>query len=262
MRTSGEMRCSYVSDAGVTLAARATQTTALLAKRSDTCSKQAPGNATTSHSPRPSAVVSEGTSAASLTPTSDLPNRRFATRGKPWTAAEIDILRRGIYKTHDELLPLLPGRTKAAVQGRRNKIGYQHRIVPWTTGEDEEIRVAGKRTGSTGLHRLLPHRTITQIQQRARKLRVELFNRWEQPLAIVGEPLADAIRKRANEDGISMRGLDRELGTSAYFTNVASLRANRGSPPYMPAIRKAIEFFEAELVTGPDGTITIDWKDE
>jgi hypothetical protein len=30
----------------------------------------------------------------------------------------------------------------------------------------------------------------------------------------------------------------------------------------MPAIRKAVEFFEAELVTGPDGTITIDWKDE
>ena len=262
MSASGEMRCSYGSDAGVTLAARASRTNALLAKRSDTCSKQALGNATTGHSPRPSAVASEGRSVASSTPTSGLPNSRYATRGKPWTAAEIDILRRGIYKTCEELLPLLPGRTKAAVQGRRNKLGYQHRIVPWTRGEDEEIRVAGKRTGPSGLHRLLPHRTITQIQHRAKELRVELFNRWEQPLANVGEPLADAIRKRANEDGISMRGLDRELGTSAYFTNCAALRAKRGSPPYMPAIRKAIEFFEAELVTGPDGTVTIDWKDE
>jgi hypothetical protein len=109
---------------------------------------------------------------------------------------------------------------------------------------------------------LLPHRTITEIQRRAKQLRVELFNRYEQPLFTIGEPLADAIRLRAREDGISMRGLDRELGTSGYFTNVASLRAKRGSGPYMPAIHKAIEFFEAELLTGPDGTITINWKDE
>jgi hypothetical protein len=59
-----------------------------------------------------------------------------------------------------------------------------------------------------------------------------------------------------------MRRLDAELQTSGYFTNVAALRARRGAGPYMPSIRKAIEFFDAALVTGPDGTITIDWKDE
>jgi hypothetical protein len=30
----------------------------------------------------------------------------------------------------------------------------------------------------------------------------------------------------------------------------------------MTAIRKAVEFFGAELVTAPDGAITIDWKDD
>lgn len=97
---------------------------------------------------------------------------------------------------------------------------------------------------------------------RAQALGIKLFNYHDKPLNIIGEPLADAIRKRAREDGLSMRGLDCELCTGGYFTNVAAHRARRGSGPYMPAILKAIEFFDAELVTGPNGTITIDWKDE
>jgi len=135
-------------------------------------------------------------------------------------------------------------------------------MPPWTRGEDEEIRQAGKRTGPTGIHRVLPHRTPWEIRKRADALSIALFNYHDKPLAILGEPLADAIRQRAKEDGLSMRGLDCELNAGGYFTNVASQRAKRGAGPYMPAIRKAIEFFEAELITGPDGTITIDWKDE
>jgi hypothetical protein len=116
--------------------------------------------------------------------------------------------------------------------------------------------------GVNRIHHILPHRTCHEIKQHAKALGIELFRYHEKPLAIIGEPLADAIRTRAREDGFSIRGLDCELGTSAYFTNVAAHRARRGTGPYMPAIRKAVEFFEAELVTGPDGTITIDWKDE
>jgi hypothetical protein len=180
----------------------------------------------------------------------------------PWSDVEEDILKRNKHTKTCDLVAFLPGRTKVAISAKRSNMGLSVTPLPFTRGEDEEIRIAGKRTGASGLQRLLPHRTVTEIQRRAKQLRVELFNRYEQPLFTIREPLADAIRLRAREDGISMRGLDRELGTSQYFTNVAALRAKRGSGPYMPAIHKAVEFFEAELLTGPDGTITIDWKDQ
>jgi hypothetical protein len=186
----------------------------------------------------------------------------FVTRGRPWSAREVDVLKRNRHSKTVDLLALLPGRSKYAISSQRSERGLSYTPLPWTRGEDDEIRVSGKRTGAVGLHRLLPHRTSDQIAKRATEIGVTLFNCHAAPVTIIGEPLADAIRKRAKEDGISMRGLDRELGTSGYFTNVAALRAKRGSAPYMPAIRKAIEFFEAELLTGPDGTNTIDWKDE
>jgi hypothetical protein len=186
----------------------------------------------------------------------------WATRGKPWSDHEVEILRRHRHRPTVDLVDLLPGRTFAAISGKRYNMHLQFRLMPWARGEDEEIRVVGKTNGITAIRRRLPHRTRIEIERRAKHLGVTVFNRCAQPPIIVGEPLADAIRQRAREDGISMRGLDRELGTGGYFTNVASQRAKSGSGPYMPAISKAIEFFEAELVTGPDGTITINWKDE
>jgi hypothetical protein len=187
----------------------------------------------------------------------------WVTSGKQYTTAEIDIMRRNRHLKTSDLLQLLPPyRSRQSVQAKRDKtpgLGFQR--LPWRHGEDEELRRLAPTRGPSAVRRVLPHRTRFEIQQRAQALGIELFNPWDKPLAIIGEPLADAIRKRAREDGLSMRGLDCELGTSAYFTNVAALRARRGSGPYMPAIRKAVEFFEAELATGPDGTITIDWKD-
>ena len=76
-------------------------------------------------------------------------------------------------------------------------------------------------------------------------------------LARAGIRVALAGRNRERLDATRA-----ELGTGGYFTNVAALRTRRGAGPYMPAIRKAIEFFDAGLVTGPNRTITIDWKDE
>jgi hypothetical protein len=186
----------------------------------------------------------------------------WATNGKEYTKAECDIIRSGKYLKLSELMKQLPGRSKYSVSGKRRWLGAEYRIIPFTQGEDEEIEIVGKRVGLYGIQRLLPHRTRNQIEKRARELRVDLFNRYEEPLKIIGEPLADAIRLRAREAGIGMRALDRELGTGGYFTNVAALRARRGSGPYMPAILKALEFFEAELVTALDGATTIDWKDE
>jgi hypothetical protein len=150
-----------------------------------------------------------------------------------------------------------------SIQSKRDsKPELQHCRLPWTPGEDEELRRAAPTKGATAIHHILPHRGVHEINLRARSLGLKLFNYHDKPLAIIGEPLADAIRQRAREDGFSMRGLDCELNTGGYFTNVAALRVRRGSGPYMPAIRKALEFFEAELVTAPDGAITIDWKDE
>jgi hypothetical protein len=185
----------------------------------------------------------------------------MARNGRAWTQYELQVLKLGRLRKSVELLDLLPGRSIHAIWSKRRQLGI-NRIVPWTAGEDEELKLSASTRGAIGIHRILPHRTPHQIAKRAEKLGITLFNCHDQPLDILGEPLADAIRQRAKEDGFSMRGLDCELNTGGYFTNVASLRAKRGSGPYMPAIRKAIEFFEAELITGPDGTISIDWKDE
>jgi hypothetical protein len=188
----------------------------------------------------------------------------FVRKGKAWTVGELEIMRRNRHLRTAELQDLLPpDRSKTSIQSKRdNTPGLDFRRLPWTKGEDEEIRRFAPTKGAAAISHILPHRTPWEIRQRAKALDIHLFNYHEKPLAIIGEPLADAIRQRAREDGLSMRGLDCELGTGGYFTNVAAHRARRNSGPYMPAIRKAVEFFEAELVTGPDGTITIDWKDE
>lgn len=186
----------------------------------------------------------------------------FVRSGKAYTNAEIGIMRKNRHLLTHQLQELLPERSRQSIAKKRNAVpGLSFVRLPWRRGEDEELRRSASTKGATAIRHILPHRTIWEINQRANALGLKLFNYHQKPLAIIGEPLADAIRKRAREDGLSMRGLDCELGTSGYFTNVAALRAKRGSGPYMPAIRKAVEFFEAELVTGPDGTITIDWKD-
>ncbi|WP_459592384.1 hypothetical protein [Bradyrhizobium diazoefficiens] len=186
----------------------------------------------------------------------------FVRCGKQYTNAEIDIIKRNRHLRLHELQDLLPGRSRNSISSKRNSLGFTYRRPPFTRGEDEEIRRAAATKGATGISHILPHRMKWDITKRAQELGVTLFNSHELPLKILGEPLADAIRKRAREDGISVRALDAELGTGLYFTSCAALRAQRGSKPNMTAIRKAIEFFDAALIPGPEGTFTIDWKDE
>jgi hypothetical protein len=204
-------------------------------------------------SPAPAALGSSGAAKSA---------NRWVTNGREYTAEEIKTLKAGKHLKLSELMKQLPGRTAASVSKKRGKVDAEYRLRPFTRGEDEEIRVLGKRTGPTGIRKVLPHRTITEIRRRAEQLGVQLYNYHDQPLKVLGEPLADAIRMRAREAGISMRALDRELRTGGYFTNVAAHRVSRGTGAYMPAILKGLEFFEAELVTAPDGAMTIDWKDE
>ncbi|WFU52230.1 hypothetical protein QA639_21215 [Bradyrhizobium pachyrhizi] len=186
----------------------------------------------------------------------------FVRCGKQYTNAEAEIIRRNRHLKLHELQLLLPGRSRHSISGKRSSTGFTYRRPPFTHGEDEEIRRYAPTRGATGITHVLPHRTKWDITKRARELGVTLFNSHELPLKILGEPLADAIRKRAREDGFSVRALDAELGTGLYFTSCAALRVQRGSKPNMTAIRKAIEFFDAALIPGPDGTYTIDWKDE
>lgn len=183
-------------------------------------------------------------------------------RSNPYSAEELNILKRNRHLRHDEIKELLPGRSIYSIKSKRQTTGNTFRRPPFTRGEDEEIRLAAPTKGATAISHILSHRTPGEIEKRAAQLGINLFNAHDRVLDVIGEPLADAIRQRAKEDGLSMRRLDAELNTTGYFTNVAALRARRGAGPYMPAIRKAIEFFDAELVTGPDGTITIDWRDE
>jgi hypothetical protein len=57
----------------------------------------------------------------------------------------------------------------------------------------------------------------------------------------------DEIRKRAHEDGLSMRALDSELKTGKYFQDNHSKTLN------WKKLARAVEFF--------GGRMTIDWND-
>jgi hypothetical protein len=73
-------------------------------------------------------------------------------------------------------------------------------------------------------------------------------------LVQTGNALIDAIRSRANADGIPMMALDREIGSSRYFSSHCLAEKAKQRPPIMKHILAAVEFFGGEL--------TINWKDE
>lgn len=184
----------------------------------------------------------------------------FARSGKQWTDAEKAIVRNNRHMRTDDLVKLLPGRSRHSVQSWRvnNDLGFKQPKV-WTATEDAIIRECYLRNeGATAVHRSLPHRTTWDIDQRAKQLRLQYTRR---DIKVIGHPIVDAIRRRAREDGLSMRKLDRELG-GCFFTNDAALRVRNGHRMDWNKINQALDFFDARLVTAPDGSQQIDWQDE
>jgi len=180
-------------------------------------------------------------------------DNRFATNGRPWSTRELTRLKKHASTQLDKLVKLFPGRTPEAVKTKRTRLGFTgEKNRNWTREEDGQLRdMCSRGMGWTAMAR---ETGIDRETIRSRCLTKLLIRPNKPKVKIIGEPFADAIRQRAAEDGIAMRGLDREIGTGTYFTSNCELRAMRGSGPDMNAIAKAVEFFGGELA--------INWKDE
>lgn len=97
-----------------------------------------------------------------------------------WTPEEIDIIKNSSEMiSKDEWKVLLPRKTYTAIKNKAKElnINITARTSLWTSKEDEIIKAHYKESRGN-LEKLLPNRSNKNIAQRARKLGIELLNRW------------------------------------------------------------------------------------
>lgn len=151
-------------------------------------------------------------------------------------------------------MALMPGRSQQSIASKRDVTGLTYiRPNTWNDAEDRKLRQLAETLCATDIAKIMPGRHYEAIRERAKKLGIKLRSRTK-PHVMTGDPLIDAIRKRALEDGMSLMALDRELGTKGYFSSGAIAATKRGERNRLDRIAKAVAFFGGEL--------TINWKDE
>ena len=184
----------------------------------------------------------------------DRSNDRRTGHGASWTDDEIEVLKANRHLSARSLVPLLPGRSEQSIRTKRQHTGWT-RIddTKWSDIEDRRLKRFAETLCVTRISKQMPGRDYNSVLRRAKILGITL-RPWSKPLAMSGDPLIDAVRQRAHEDGISVMALDRELGTGNYFSSDCLSAAKRGQRRRLDNIAKAVEFF--------GGEITINWKDE
>ncbi|MGX9944940.1 SANT/Myb-like DNA-binding domain-containing protein [Bradyrhizobium denitrificans] len=176
------------------------------------------------------------------------------TGGIEWTTEERNLLRDNRDKTSKQMMALLPRRSQQSIISMRDKTGFTYQNpFGWNDVEDRKLRKLAETLCATDIAKVMPGRTYSSVFDRAKKLGIKLRSRTR-PHVMTGDPLIDAIRKRALEDGMSVMALDRELGTKQYFSSDCLSARKRGQRGRFDKIAKAVEYFGGEL--------TIDWKDE
>lgn len=159
--------------------------------------------------------------------------------------------------THKEACRLLPDRTPGCITTQRYKMNHPDRFkgtgIPWTAQERKILLQHYETSTRDEMLKLLPGRCDEIIRRKAS--RAGLRKRFcgattNQVFSNHGQELVDQIRMRAKADGITMRGLDKALGTRHYF----SYNWNRGQKRInIVRVLKAIDFF--------GGKLAIDWND-
>ncbi|WP_410053089.1 hypothetical protein [Bradyrhizobium sp. SZCCHNR3118] len=177
----------------------------------------------------------------------------------PWTPVEDSILRDNSHLTRKKLIPLLPGRIPEAISVRKKRLFSSDQ---WSDAERQILLDNPKLSARQIRNQFLHDRTITSIRNKRVAMGLSYLPPNQKPtgpkktgLTKTGVPVLDDIIQRCEEDGISLQGLDRELGTGNYF---------RSRPRYanLLHIAKALAFFGASLTIDTDGEIAIDWHDE
>lgn len=178
--------------------------------------------------------------------------------GKAWESEEVQILKDNRHLSADDLMKILPGRSKPSITSKRAKLGYLQENVKWS---DEEVATLKRLAGTCSTTEAATHFPKRSPNAVTHKIKAMQLDFQKSEILVTGQALIDAVRVRSKEDGISLRSLDRELGTGRYFFDKSVRYARRGIKPNMSNISKAVDFFGGELVTAPNGATTINWKD-
>lgn len=167
---------------------------------------------------------------------------------KIWEVWEDAIVRQTRHLTVAETRKQLQHRSVIAIDGRRRDLGlYRRKLKQWTTHEDRLLRSNIETMDFIRIAKLLPGRSANAVQGRAWYLGYRKGTRRKVP-KVTGLPVYDEVRRRAFEDGLTMRALDMELQTGKYF------RDNFRKVLNWKKLSAAVQFF--------GGRLTVDWQDE
>lgn len=149
--------------------------------------------------------------------------------GAPWTPEEDSILcdRKLSFADLDSLLP---NRSRRAIEIRSSRLGLlrdkatRPAVTPWKANEVRKLLNAAARGYSDrDLAEMFPSRTPWQVRCK----RYDLGIRRNCPPSEVACPLANGIRLKAYEKGITLSDLDKLAGTSTYFQRGREKRSIR-----------------------------------
>jgi hypothetical protein len=143
-----------------------------------------------------------------------VPTQRRPLR-EPWTGREDGVVRR-YHPDYALIHKKLPHRSPRAIQARARKLGLTRKVRLWTALEVARLKrlYSQRRPTAEELVTALPGRTIATITKKAALLG---FVRERMAPKLSGEPVIDAVRLHAHEEGMTMRDLDSFAGTRRYF---------------------------------------------
>ncbi|MGY4160228.1 MULTISPECIES: hypothetical protein [unclassified Bradyrhizobium] len=168
----------------------------------------------------------------------------FSTQPRWWTPAEDRKIRRHAAKPIRELAKLFKNRTPEAVRVRRKALGCNAYVNSWTGAELVRLRKMWPSCKRADLKGAFPRHSESSILQQAKRMQLKK----DKPA--LPDDLRQQIRRRAEEDKISIKKLSRQLGCGEYF--VGPRRKSKGDD--FNKIALAVDFFGGRLV--------IDWQDE
>lgn len=157
-----------------------------------------------------------------------------------WTYAETEILRE-LWPSIEAIRMRIPYRTESAIRFMAKRCG----LIPdkvqhiWTAAQDRTL----KRMAANGATRKEIAEalglTVVHITNRLQYTKTNIAKRA--PI-LVGDPLVDAIRRRAFDLKITMADLDRSLGRANVF------RSPRRNPPSPRSLHQAVKALGGNLV--------------
>ena len=172
---------------------------------------------------------------------------RIIRRDDSWTFIESEALKE-FWPSLDTIRKRLPHRSERAIRKMAKRCG----LIPdkvqhiWTGGQDRTL----KRMAANGATRKEMAEALgLSIPQISNRLQYSKTTIAKRAPILLGEPLVDAIRKRAFDLKISMADLDRSLGRHKVFQSAC--KAKLVKPNHLHKAIKAL-----------GGTLVVQWVDE